>query len=133
MRAIAGKLWYRSFLKARMPLACPVGTLVSKLPGTDRLKLRAFAFLAPVGAGVASEQCLASGHTTQRPADVHPVARRANCLRGIAQDGGASGETNPPSSESQRPACAGRAAKACRPAGGVRKRLLSPLGEPCLT
>jgi len=72
--------------------------------------------------------------STNTPAVLHPDARRANCVRGIAQDAGASGETNPASTESHRLAGLvpwyiqgmGRSEK---PAAIPR---LSPLGMSCL-
>lgn len=90
-----------------------VGALIRNLTRFSPTEARPFrlsCFRPGVGArcGEASNALSRATPRKDRPT-FHPVARRANCLRGIAQDGAAEVMTNAPSNESQRHACAGLA------------------------
>ena len=55
------------------------------------------------------------GCQSETPAHLHPMASRPACQRGTGKDCGASGETNPPSSESLPLRCAGAGVLMDRP------------------
>ena len=89
-------------------------------------------FAFQVAAMAAIDRDLNGSAATETPTYPHPVARRANCLRGIATVLSASGETNDKMNESQRPTWSDCLGSVNLASGTGGKLCLSPLGDLCL-